>query len=108
MSDISIEVLPLTPSGNLSAHHQMIPEPFTRRVHEIAESVAIIADQFKVNLGEALDRQRKLRNDFELETVSLELGITLKAECGVIVRGSGEGSLRVSLLWHRRGEADDD
>jgi NTP-dependent ternary system trypsin peptidase co-occuring protein len=96
MGEIMIEVLPIhSPGGNLSAR-TVLPESFTARSAEIADSFAQIGE----TLTARLDQLRAEDHKWGLAEVTVELGLAVQAESGVvIIKASAGATFKATLTW---------
>jgi Trypsin-co-occurring domain 1 len=81
-AEILLEVQPRSVSGEL-APHVALPESFTRRASEIADSIAEIASQFRSRLEKKLERPSD--GGWKMDAIELMFGVTVQAEAGVVI-----------------------
>jgi hypothetical protein len=101
MTTILIDVVPShSPSGNLSGR-SVLPEAFSRRCGEIANSLAAIGEAFK----QRLDRvQVQDAADWGLAEVTVVLGLAVQAESGVVITKASTGATFTATLTWRCGQ----
>jgi hypothetical protein len=66
----------------------------TSAFSKIEESVSLVATGFKACMEQT-----------SADTGTIEFGITLNAEAGVVVKAGGDANFRVSLTWNRHSES---
>jgi len=81
-AEILLEVQPRSVSGELGPNVG-VPESFTRRAGEVADSIAEIASQFRSRLEKRLDRPSD--HGWRMDAIELMFGITVQAEAGVVI-----------------------
>src|SRR5580698_5966510 len=100
-TEVLLEVTPAAASGDL-APRAVVPEEFTARAGEIADSIAEVVDHFQSRLGKVL----KQRDDSSWSVGSIEItfALTVQAEAGVVIAKASAGatfSARLVLLAPR-------
>ncbi|MGP4021506.1 CU044_2847 family protein [Saccharopolyspora sp. 5N708] len=94
MSEIVVEVESAR-SGNLGPK-PAIPELFEERVPEIADSVAVVAEQFRRDLDEKLATRSHGPDEVELS-----FQLALQVQGGVVIKATGGATFGVKLTWKR-------
>lgn len=101
MGEILVEVLPARPSGELAPPRPAVPEEFSRRSTEIADSVVDVAERFRSRLD---DRMRAADQSqvkgWRLDQVELSFQLAVQAEAGVIIAKATAGAtFAAKLVW---------
>jgi hypothetical protein len=94
--DILLEVRPVATSGDL-APHPVVPEEFTARAEEIADSIAEVADNFRSRLRKVLER-RDDDSGLKIGSVEIEFGIVVQAEAGIVIAKATAGATFTARL----------
>lgn len=103
MSELLIEVRPVadTTAGDLRPQIRM-PEDFSRRAGEIADSVVSVAEDFRDRIDDRLGPHRDATDDWQLGQVELAFAIDVQAESGVVIaRASAGATFTATLTWQR-------
>src|ERR1700761_2858838 len=100
MSQLLIEVRPAaSPAGDL-APRVKLPEEFSRRAGEIADSVASVAQDFRGRIEERLEQHEKATDEWQLGQIELAFAIDVQAESGVVIaRASAGATFTATLTW---------
>jgi hypothetical protein len=106
MGQILVEVVPPTAaasSGDLGPRKPAVPEEFSSRAAEIADSIGNMAQQFRAQLekraGPEADAAAGQRH-WGLGEVELGFQLAIQAEAGMIVAKATSGAtFSVKLLW---------
>lgn len=101
MAMILIDVLPSgSPSGNLSGR-SVVPEAFSRRSGEIADSLAVIGEAFEQRLDRVPVEDAA---DWGLAEVTVVLSLAVQAESGVVITKASAGATFTATLTWRCGQ----
>lgn len=99
---ILLEVRPTTASGDLGPRAS-VPEEFTSRASEIADSIGEVVDQFHSRLGKTIDRRDD--SSWCVRTVEIGFDIAAQAEAGVIIAKATAGAtFSVHLVLYAPGQ----
>lgn len=102
MSELLIEVRPAASSAGDLAPRIKVPEEFSHRAGEIADSVVSVAEDFRDRIEERLGPQRDATDDWQLGQVELAFAIDVQAESGIVIaRASAGATFTATLTWQR-------
>ncbi|WP_162834444.1 CU044_2847 family protein [Amycolatopsis circi] len=86
---VLLEVNPQQGSGDL-APQKSGPEDFRKRASEIAASVGEVADEFRSNLGDLMDKSPD--KSWNVDAIEIAFGITVQAETGILIAKASAGT----------------
>src|SRR5579859_5067884 len=86
---ILLEVRPAATSGDLGPG-AAIPEKFTARAAEIADSIADVVEHFRSRLGAALHHQD--RSGWQAGSIEIGFDIAVQAETGIVIAKATAGA----------------
>jgi NTP-dependent ternary system trypsin peptidase co-occuring protein len=86
---VLLEVWPSSVSGDLAPGMPTL-EQFRRRAHEIADSVAEVAEEFRSRLQKVLRRPED--PGWHADSIELDFQIAVQAEAGVVVARAVSGA----------------
>jgi hypothetical protein len=105
VGEIRVEVRPTSGAyGEDLTGRPLLPEAFSSRADEIADSVVEIANRFRARLDAAADRGGP--SGWRLGEVELAFGLELEAESGVVIAKARAGcTFTATLTWSRSSAA---
>jgi hypothetical protein len=102
MSDIHIEVVPPGGAYGQDLTGPPLPESFSARANEIADSVAEVAQQFRARIDQAISKDADATNGWQLGQVEVAFGLQAEAGTGVLIaRASVGATFTATLTWTR-------
>jgi hypothetical protein len=100
MADIRVEVVPPAGTYGQDLAGPPMPELFSARASEIADSVAEVAEQFRARIEEAMTRDAA--GGWQLGQVEVAFGLQAEAGAGVLIaRASVGATFTATLTWTR-------
>lgn len=100
MDDIRVEVVPAAGAYGQDLAGPPLPELFTARAAEIADSVREVAKEFRVRIDETADDDRP--GGWQLGQVEITFGLQAEVGAGVLIaRASAGATFTATLTWTR-------
>jgi Trypsin-co-occurring domain 1 len=100
MGDIRVEVVSTVGDYGQDLAGPPMPELFSARAGEIADSVAEVATQFRARIDEAVSREET--DGWQLGQVEVAFGLQAEAGAGVLIaRASAGATFTATLTWTR-------
>jgi hypothetical protein len=100
MSDLRVEVVSSVDSPGQDLAGPPLPEVFSARASEIADSVAEVAEQFRARIDQTLSRDAA--DGWQLGQVEVAFGLQAEAGTGVLIaRASVGATFTATLTWTR-------
>ncbi len=102
VSELTVEVVPTGPSGDLASTRAIPPEVFAQRAEEIADAVRDVARRFQDRLD--IDAEAAMAaSGWTMSQVKLSFQIAVTAGTGVVIaRASAAASFTAELTWTRK------
>jgi hypothetical protein len=102
MSELLIEVRPAAGVAGDLAPRVKVPEEFSRRAGEIADSVVSVAEDFRDRIEERFREHPDGTDAWQLGQVELAFAIDVQAGSGVVIaRASAGATFTATLTWQR-------
>ena len=100
MGDIRVEVVPAIDNYGQDLAGPPMPELFSARAGEIADSVAEVATQFRARIDVAISNEKA--GAWQLSQVEVAFGLQAEAGAGVLIaRASAGATFTATLTWTR-------
>jgi hypothetical protein len=101
MAEILVEVRPSgVTAGDLTK--PSLPETFSARADDIADTLADVADRVRDRLADALDRRPSA--GYQLDEIQLAFSLDLQVESGVIIaKTAATAAFQAQLTWRGAG-----
>lgn len=100
MGDIRVEVVPAVDTYGQDLAGPPMPELFSARAGEIADSVAEVATQFRARIDDAISREEA--DGWRLGQVEVAFGLQAEAGAGVLIaKASAGATFTATLTWTR-------
>jgi hypothetical protein len=100
VGDVRVEVIPVAGTYGENLAGPPIPELFSARAGEIADSIAEVAKQFRARIDEAISTEAVER--WQLGQVEIAFGLQAEAGTGVLIaRASVGATFTATLTWTR-------
>lgn len=100
MGDIRVEVVPAAGVYGQDLAGPTVPELFSARASEIADSVAEVAAQFRARIEDALSKEEA--GGWQLGQVELAFGLQAEAGAGILIaKASAGATFTATLTWTR-------
>jgi len=100
MGEIRVEVVPPADSYGQDLAGPPMPELFSARAGEIADSVAEVATQFRARIDDAISTDAA--DGWKLGQVEVAFGLQAEAGAGVLIaRASVGATFTATLTWTR-------
>ncbi len=82
------------------------PESAQRAIESVIAVATVAFDRIEESVGLIANGFASCIKQTGVDSATIEFGITLNAEAGVIVKTGGDASFKVSLTWSRQAEAN--
>jgi len=100
MGDVRIEVVPGVGTYGQDLAGPPVPELFSARASEIADSVTEVAEQFRARIDQAISRDAA--DGWQLGQVEVAFGLQAEAGAGVLIaKASAGATFTATLTWTR-------
>jgi hypothetical protein len=100
MGDIRIEVVQATGVYGQDLAGPPVPELFSARASELADSVAEVATQFRARIEDAISKEEA--GGWRLGQVEIAFGLQAEAGAGVLIaKASAGATFTATLTWTR-------